>query len=404
MKKSPLAVLYATVLVDMMGFGIVLPLLPFYAEELGATPLEVTLVIASFSAMQLAAAPLWGRMSDRTGRRPLLIAGLFASALSYLLFGLAHSLWLLLFSRIAAGAAGGTISVAQAYVADTTTHEERARGMGHIGAASGLGVMLGPAIGGLFSRFGLGVPGYVAAALCLVNAIAAIYLLPESRPAEARSDLRHAQAATLSGWLHSMTRRPLMLLLTIYFLTISSFNAMTAVLALYLERTFGAKPADMAVVFTLAGGTTVLVRGVMLGPLVKRVGEGATVRIGIAALAFSMISMPFLPTSSGAILMAIAYAFGAGTLFPALASLVSRASDSGSQGSIMGGSQVVGGLGRVIGPLWAGYLFQTVGVDSPFQVGAIIVAAAGVLAFRIPGKQPAKTVVPVPVKEAVSGD
>src|SRR5687768_14693715 len=133
MKKSPLAVLYGAVLVDMMGFGIVLPLLPFYAESLGATPFQITLVIASFSAMQLAAAPLWGRVSDKSGRRPLLIAGLFASALSYLLFGLAHSIWLLLLSRIAAGAAGGTISVAQAYIADATSSEERAKGMGHIG-------------------------------------------------------------------------------------------------------------------------------------------------------------------------------------------------------------------------------------------------------------------------------
>lgn len=152
MKNRPLAVLFAAVLVDMLGFGIVLPLLPFYAESMHATPLQVTILVASFSAMQLVAAPLWGRVSDRIGRRPLVVLGLFASAISYLIFGLARSYWWLLVSRLAAGAAGGTISVAQAYVADTTSHEERARGMGHLGAASGLGVMIGPAIGAFFSH------------------------------------------------------------------------------------------------------------------------------------------------------------------------------------------------------------------------------------------------------------
>jgi MFS family permease len=383
-------VLYGAVLVDMMGFGIVLPLLPFYATNLGASPLQVTLIGASFSAMQLAAAPLWGRLSDRRGRRPLLIAGLFASSASYLLFGLAHSLGLLLISRIVAGAAGGTISVAQAYAADSTSSEDRARGMGHIGAASGLGVMLGPAIGGLFSRWGLGVPGYVAAGLCLLNGIAAIYFLPETRTHAARAQDHHWQAATLRSWLLSMTRYPLSLFLSVYFLTISSFTAMTAVLALYLYKRFGIVEQQMAVVFTLAGGATVVVRGFMLGPLVRRVGENITVRIGIVALAFAMIALPVLPTTWTAYLIVPIWAFGAGTLFPALATLVSRATDADSQGSILGGSQVVGGLGRVVGPMWAGWLFQSVGIASPFKVGAVLVALAGFFRCECPDACPAK--------------
>jgi DHA1 family tetracycline resistance protein-like MFS transporter len=395
-KKSPLAVLYAAVLVDMMGFGIVLPLLPFYATELGASPLEVTLLMASYSAMQLAAAPLWGRVSDRKGRRPILIGGLFASAVSYLLFGLAHSLWLLLVSRLAAGAAGGTIAVAQAYAADSTTAEERTRGMGHIGAASGLGVMLGPAVGGIFSQWGMGVPGFVAAGLCLMNAIAAIYFLPESHGHAERKRLDESEAATLRGWAESMMRYPLSVLLAIYFLTVSSFNAMTAVLALYLNRTFDITEDSMAVVFTVAGGTTVLVRGIFLGPLVRRFGEPVTSRFGIVALIMSMLAMPVLPAEWAAYVMVPFYAFGAGTLFPALASMVSRASGSASQGSILGGSQVVGGLGRVVGPLWAGWLFQNVGITSPFHVGALFVFLGGLLSFKIPVHRPA----PLPPKSA----
>ncbi|HEY8483689.1 MAG TPA: MFS transporter [Longimicrobiales bacterium] len=393
MKTLPPAVLFAAVLVDMIGFGIVLPLLPFYAESLGATPLEVTLVVASFSAMQLVAAPVWGRISDRRGRRPLLVLGLFASAVSYLIFGLADSLEVLFLSRLAAGAAGGTISVAHAYVADTTTAEDRARGMGLIGAAAGLGVMVGPAIGGFFSRWGLGAPGFVAAGLCALNGLAALFLLPESRP-RLGVERRLGEAATLSGWVRAMVRFPLSLFLSVYFLTISSFTAMTAVLALYLERAFGLGAEEMGIVFTLSGATTVVVRGVVLGRLVRKLGEARTVRVGIAALGLALLLIPLLPSPAWLGLVVPLYACGAGTLFPSLASLTSQATDAHSQGSILGGQQVVGGLGRVLGPVWAGYLFEHLGKASPFQVGAVCVAAAGVLALRIPALVRAPAVVP----------
>jgi MFS family permease len=383
MKKSPLAVLFIAVLVDFMGFGIVLPLLPFYAESMGATPLEITILVASYSAMQLAAAPLWGRVSDRRGRRPLLIAGLFASAFSYLLFGFAQNFWWLLLSRIAAGAAGGTITVAQAYVADTTSHADRARGMGHLGAASGLGVMLGPALGAFFSDWGLGAPGFVAAGLCAMNGIAAWFFVPESRTAHERA-AGTGKAASLSGWLHAMSSYPMWILLLVYFLTISSFNAMTSVMALFMERAHGLTAKHMGLLFTISGGTTVIVRGLLLGWLVTRFGEAATVRFGIVALFIALITLPLLPNGAWALAIAPTYALGAGTLFPALASLVSRATDRDSQGSVLGGSQVIGGLGRVIGPLWAGFFFQSLGITVPFAFGAALVALAFIIAFRIP--------------------
>lgn len=381
LSRSPLAVLFGSVLVDMMGFGIVLPLLPFYAESMGATPLEVTLLIASFSAMQLTAAPIWGRVSDRQGRRPLIVAGLFASAVSYLIFGLADSLLLLLISRMAAGAAGATISVAQAYVADRTRAEERARGMGLIGAAAGLGVMIGPMIGGYFSRFGLGAPGYVAAGLCALNGIAAVFLLPESLP---RGGVEGGEARTLRGWARAMVRFPLSLLMGVYFLAISSFTAMTAVLALYLDRRFGLGAEAMGVVFAIAGATTVVVRGVLLGPLVRWLGEAGTVRFGTVMLSLSLLSIPFIQHEYWLGIVVPMWALSTGTLFPSLASLVSRATDAGSQGSVLGGSQLVGGLGRVLGPIWAGLLFQHVAIASPFKVGAVVVAVAALAALWIP--------------------
>jgi MFS transporter, DHA1 family, tetracycline resistance protein len=379
-----MAVLFAAVLVDMLGFGIVIPVLPFYALAFDATALEVTVIIASFSATQMAAAPLWGRVSDRRGRRPLLIAGLFASAVSYLIFGLATSLFTLLLSRVAAGAAGGTISVAHAYVADTTTAEDRARGMGLIGAAAGLGVMLGPAIGGFFSRFGLGAPGYVAAALCLANAVAAIFLLPESRTAERAAQAGRGEAATLRGWAAAMTRRPLSQLFGVYFLTITSFTAMTALLALFMAARFGLGAEHMGVIFALAGGATVVVRGYLLGVLVRRFGERTTLRFGILALGAALIAMPLITTPLLMGIVVPVWAFGAGTLFPALSSLVSRATDADSQGSILGGKEIVGGMGRVLGPLWGGLLFQQVGIDIPFVVATALVALAALLSLRLP--------------------
>ena len=383
MKTSRLAVLFASVLVDMIGFGIVLPLLPFYAESMGATPFQVTVIIASFSAMQLAAAPIWGRVSDRHGRRPLIVAGLFASSVSYLIFGLAQTLWVLLLSRLAAGAAGGTISVAQAYVADATDEEGRAHGLGLLGAASGLGILLGPMIGGFFATWGYSVPGYVAAGLCAANGVAAIMLLPESRGTEERRP-EAGEASTMRGWFRAMVRFPLSLLLSVYFLCITSFTAMTAVLALYLERVFGLGASAMGIVFSIAGGATVVVRGGIVGRLVRKLGEPHTVRLGAGVLAASILAIAWLPGANWLGVVVPVWAFGTGILFPSLASLVSRATDRQSQGSILGGSQIVGGTGRVLGPIWAGLLFQHVGIRSPFHVGAVLVALGVVLALRIP--------------------
>jgi len=402
MKGSTSAVLFMCVLIDGIGFGIVIPVLPFYATEFGASPFQVTLLFAAFSAMQMVATPVWGRVSDRRGRRPLLIAGLFASALSHLIFGLSTALWLLFASRIAAGAAGGTVSVAHAYVADTTTAEDRAHHMGLVGAAAGLGFMFGPAIGGFASRWGLGVPGYVAAALAAINGIAALFLLPESRSGQAAERSRLAQTASLRGWLNTMTRAPISLMMVVYFLAISSFSGMTSLLALFLEADFDVDAQAVGLVFTVAGAATVVVRGLVLGRLVRRVGEKAVVRIGALALMASLAALPLLPGPWWAGLVVILYAFGAGTLFPTLATLVSFAADDDSQGAVLGGSQVVGGLGRVTGPMWYGILFQSVSIDAPFVVGAILVGVSWIVASRIPGDlRPHRRIESTGLKETV---
>ena len=396
LRTSRLAILFGTVLVDMIGFGIVLPLLPYYAESFGASPFEVTLLVASFSAMQFIAVPIWGRLSDRLGRRPFIVAGLFASAVSYLIFGLAGSLLMLFVSRIAAGAAGGTISVAQAYVADATGPDDRAHGMGMLGAASGLGVLIGPAIGGYFSEFGYSVPGYIAAGLCAINGIAAVLFLPESRhrkaeaqPAEsegrqAEAEASQGQAASLGRWLRSLTSFPFGLLLGVYFLSIMSFTAMTSVLALWAERALTMDALDMGIIFSTAGGTTVIVRGLIVGWLARRFGERRIVQAGTVVLAVSLIAIPFIPSQGLMFALVPFWALATGLTFPSLASLVSQETDTESQGAMLGGQQVVGGIGRVLGPLWAGAVFEAIGIGTPFLIGGILVTGAALLATRIP--------------------
>jgi MFS family permease len=401
-RRSTSAVLFTSVLVDMIGFGIVIPVLPFYATSFGASPFQVTLLFAAFSAMQMVATPLWGRISDKSGRRPLLLAGLVASSVSHLIFGLSTTLWLLFASRLAAGAAGGTISVAQAYIADRTSAEDRAHQMGLVGAAAGLGFMVGPAIGGIASRWGLGFPGYVAATVAAINALFAFFLLPESRSREDVTRTGRAETDTLSGWFSAMARFPISLMMVVYFLAISSFSGLTAILALFLEARFGVNAQDIGFVFTVAGGATVVVRGLFLGRLVRRYGEKSVVRIGAFALFLSLGLMPFIPNVWWSGPMVILYAFGAGTLFPTLATLVSFAASRESQGAILGGSQFVGGLGRVTGPMWFGLLFESVRPDSPFVVGAVLVAASWLMAARIPASlRPRRRGTSSPITEAV---
>ena len=372
MKRATSAVLFTSVLVDMIGFGIVIPVLPFYATSFGASPFQVTLLFAAFSAMQMVATPLWGRISDKSGRRPLLIAGLVASAVSHLIFGLSNTLWLLFASRLAAG------------------------------AAAGLGFMVGPAIGGIASRWGLGFPGYVAATVAAINAVLAFFLLPESRSREDSRRTGRTETDTLAGWLAAMARFPISLMMVVYFLAISSFSGLTAVLALFLEARFAVNAQDIGFVFTIAGGATVVVRGLFLGRLVRRYGEKTVVRIGAFALLVSLAAMPLIPNAWWSGPMVILYAFGAGTLFPTLATLVSFAANRESQGAILGGSQFVGGLGRVTGPIWFGLLFQSVRPGSPFVVGAVLVAASWLMASRIPASlRPRRPGTSSPITEAV---
>jgi len=237
----------------------------------------------------------------------------------------------------------------------------------------------------VFSRWGMGAPGWVAAALCIVDAVAILFLLPESKPAhDAHGAKKPRRTLTTREWARTLATPPLSQLLLVYFLCISSFASMTSTLALFVERTFQMDAQQMGWVLTGSGGTTVIVRGVLLGPLVSRFGEAKTARIGAISLGMALLLVPLIPNKWWLAAVVLTYAGGAGTLFPSLASLVSRATHADVQGAILGGSQMIGGLGRVIGPLWAGVAFMHLSIRAPFLIGSLIVFGATLLAVRIP--------------------
>ena len=282
MKRSPLLVIFITVFIDLVGFGIVIPVLPYYAEgtRFGATPRAVGLLFASYSVMQLIFSPVLGKLSDKHGRRPILLISLLGTCLGFMILGFATTLWMLFLGRIIDGISGGNISTAQAYIADVTTKEDRAKGMGLIGAAFGLGFVFGPAIGGILSRWGINVPFLFAGGLAFANVILLYFTLPET---VTRDHPARVSAATGRGWrpVISALRQPqLAFVLTIYFLSIVAFSIMTAVFSLFMLFRLGYDPWHSGWIFAFVGVISAIIQGGLIGKLVKRFGEPSLVMVG----------------------------------------------------------------------------------------------------------------------------
>ena len=379
-----LAVLIAVNFVDMLGFMMVLPLLPFYALKLRATAETIGWLIASFSIAQLLAAPLWGRVSDRYGRRPALLIGLSASAVAYLVFGLASSVWLLFLSRLVQGAGGGTTGVAQAYVADTVEPADRARALGWLSAATSAGVMVGPAIGSFAAHFGQAAPGMLAAALCLINVFFAWCWLPESYQKRTGEAARARRPPWHPAWL--ALRHPgtaIGRLLWIYGVGMLAFASMTSVLALYLGAEFGITEKTIGYIFLYVGILSFVMRSLLLGPIVDRIGETWAMRIGTVLLVLGLALYP-LPRDLWTLALVIPLVpIGTALLFPATTSLMSRAADPRELGTTMGVAQTFAGLARVAAPILATVTFQRLGHGWPFYVAAGYVALVGIMAFQV---------------------
>jgi multidrug resistance protein len=377
---SPLGIVFTTVVIDLVGFGIVLPILPLWAEEFGASPTQIGLLTASYAVAQLLFAPLWGRLSDRYGRRPVILASLAGSAVAALLIGLAGTLLLLFLARVLQGVAGASYAAAQAYVADVTTARERARGMGLIGAAFGLGFILGPAIGAVFSAVDDRLPFFVAAGLAALNLAIAYRRLPESlRPGAPR-----APTPRLEIVRRALSSRELGPLVWLSFVATFAFVAMETTFALFGERRFDYGAVEIGALFTFIGVMAAVAQGLLVGRLAERFGEGRVMIAGLAATAAGLVLVA-VSESLWVLLPGLAVlAVGSGLVFAATTALISLAAGEGEQGAVLGLTASVGGAARIAGPVVGTLLFQHAGIASPLILGAVLFAlcAAGALRLR----------------------
>jgi len=379
-------VLFLIVVVDLIGFGLVIPLLPFYAERYAASPQQVTMLLAVFSFMSMLSAPLWGRLSDRIGRRPVLMTSMAAAALAYLWLGFASALWMLFAARALAGTCAGNIAAAQAYVADVTPPEKRARGMGMIGAAFGLGFIVGPALGGVvagntLATADLRTPGLIACGLSLTALLGVIFLLKESLPAGLPV---RAPRSRMIALREALGRKMLARLLAIFFLTILAFAGMEATLALWAMAQFGWGPAQIGYIFTYVGLLSAIMQGGLIGRLTNHFGEERLLLAGLVLIAAGLLVLPLARELALLLLSVTGLALGMGAMQPSLNSLISRCAGASEQGEVMGVAQSVGSLSRVLGPLLAGALFAGLGRASPFLCGMVLVCGAAVVSWRLP--------------------
>lgn len=367
---------FLTILLDLIGFGMILPLLPFYAQRFHATPVQIGLLFTSYSLTQLLFAPLLGRLSDRVGRRPLMLASIAGSVASYLLFAFAPSYAVLLFARSLSGLAAANYAIAQAYMADVSAPEERSKAMGLVGAAFGLGFVLGPALGGILSH--LGPPQIVpltAAALSGANLFVAFFGLPESLSPEVRG---RAVRGSWLGWsdLRMVWRdSPLRGLMLLFFLVMFCFSMMEATLALFCQQRFGFGVRQTSWLFVFVGVILVVVQGGLLGRLVKRYGERSLIVSGIVLMA---VGLAILPLSHLWVLLVSLglLAVGQGVHNPSSLGLLSRLTDESSQGSTIGLSRSFGALARALGPAAGTFLFAAAGAAWPFwAAGGLMVVA-----------------------------
>ncbi len=365
MKRSPLVVIFTTVFIDLIGFGIVIPVLPFYAEgtTFNATPRTVGLLFASYSILQLVFSPILGKLSDKHGRRPVLLISIIGTGIGFLILGFATTLWMLFLGRILDGITGGNISTAQAYIADITTKEDRAKGMGLIGAAFGLGFILGPAIGGILSVWGIGVPFFFAAGLCFANSALLYFTLPETVTADHPARVSAAGGRGLSQLLTSLRQPRLGFVLVIYFLFVVAFSIMTTSFSLYTMFRFGYDARHTGYLFAYVGLIAVIIQGGLIGRLVKKFGELPLVIFGALCFSASLFAIPFVGPQAGGLMALLVgggiFSMGNSLAMPALTSLASKSVSAAEQGGVLGVTQSAASLARAIGPSVAALLIHS---------------------------------------------
>lgn len=390
MRKTSLLILFLTVFIDLIGFGMVIPFLSFYAREYGASGIAVGAVVGIYSIMQFFFAPVWGRLSDRIGRRPVLLISLTASCLGYFLFGIARTFGLLFVSRVIAGVGGANIGTAQAYIADTTTPENRARGMGLIGAAFGMGFILGPPLSGILSAIGTRhglrgnlLPGISATTLSLTALTIAFFALAESKPRDmaVRSGLPPQFDPRV--WREMTGQAILALIMLALFLTLLSVAGMEISVTLHARDRFHFTQLDLAYFFLFMGVVVAAIQGGLIGRLARAVGEKALVAIGAASFTIGLAIVPAIWRVPLLYVVAFFVAIGQGLCYPSLTSLVTKATPPSEHGSMLGLASGVGSLARFLGPIVSGFFYDLAQARGAFYGGAALTLMALMVAISM---------------------
>ncbi|CAB4368312.1 unannotated protein [freshwater metagenome] len=362
--------IWTTVALDLVGFGIVVPILGRYAERFGANGLQVGLMFASFSIAQMVFAPILGRISDKVGRKPVIVFSLIGTAIGSFVTGAAGALWVLFLGRILDGASGASVAVAQGAVADIAPPEQRARLMGMMGAAFGVGFVVGPALGGLAALGGPHVPFYLAGTIAAVNAVAAMIRLPETKPDTSHITEKHQRGSALSPALKRFA--------LVGFLSMLGFAGFEATFSIWGQKQFGFTEGSASIVFVFVGVTLVAVQGGLIGPLTQRLGSRKLLRIGLSLVAVGLLLLGVTTTWPLLFVALFLLSLGQGISGPSGGALVAELAPVERRGEAIGYQQSTAAFGRVAGPVMAGALFDHVGISAPFLVsGLLIICAVG---------------------------
>lgn len=375
-RRRALIFIILTVFIDLLGVGVLMPVIPYLTARFRDDALTVGALSLAFSAAQFLALPVLGGMSDRLGRRAILLISLFGSGVGYVLFGVGGALWVLFLSRILDGATGGNISVAQAYIADISRQEDRAKNMGLIGAAFGIGFIIGPALGGVLSHISLETPAWAAAALCFANVAFGLFYLPESLPPERRkrTPLRLADWNPMRAVLRALVPPELRMLMLGSFAFSMAMGGMQSNFAVLTLKRFHYGPDDNAVVFAYLGLMAALGQGLLVRWAVPRTGEVQAARIGLALDVLGFAAIAYAPSPVWIYLSMTLTAMGNGLLGPTLTSLIAQRARAGEQGEVLGANQAIASLGRIAGPLIAGWTFDHISTGAPYWLGAASLA------------------------------
>ncbi len=373
--RSSLVLIFLTVFIDLLGFGILIPILPsFSVKELGIDEAAIGIAIAIYSFVQFLFNPVLGKISDRYGRKPVIVVCLFLNAIGYVIFSFTHSYILLLVSRVIGGIGGSSIGVAQAYIADVTTRENRSKGMGLIGAAFGLGFVFGPLIGGLLSPFGYAVTGYVAAGFSFLAFLSTIFFLPESLKKtgidESISSIQKRKLFDFAAMKKILQKPDLAILVLLFFILTFSFANIYGTFALLGLKVYGFTDMQNGYMYGIVGLSSAIIQGGLIGRINKLMSKKMVLIIGSVLMMISLAMIPYAGTFLGLAIVSIVLSYGTGTFQPTILSLISEVTSETEQGITLGINQSLSSFARVLGPLWGGFAFEYLGYPFPFLTGA----------------------------------